>query len=189
MYGRLSTPEAKTPRGLRFRTEVRVRTTGGTSVVVGDAIEVREARAVTIVIGAGTDFRGRSLDEVGTSVDAAVAAGVDALRDAHVRDHRALFDRVSLMLGPAESAATARALPTDERLRAVQQGATDADLLALYFQYGRYLLMGTSRPGGLPANLQGLCCPRCPRRGAPDRSAVCARAAPWRSRWRGATDD
>ena len=75
--------------------------------------------------------------------------GVDALRAAHIRDYRQLFDRVTLELGPSQSA------PTDERVRAFADG-DDPGLAALYFQYGRYLLIASSRTGSQPANLQGL---------------------------------
>src|SRR5205814_8655609 len=74
------------------------------------------------------------------------------LRAAHVEDHEALFRRVKLHLGRGPTPD----LPPDEGLAAVQKGADDPGLVALYFQFGRYLLMGSSRPGGLPANLQGL---------------------------------
>ena len=67
-------------------------------------------------------------------------------------DHQRLFRRATLRLGPA----AASTLPTDERLERVKRGEPDPALEALYFQFGRYLLMASSRPGGLPANLQGL---------------------------------
>jgi alpha-L-fucosidase 2 len=69
-----------------------------------------------------------------------------------VADHRAIFDRGSLDLGATDAAAR----PTDDRLKAVKDGAFDPALIALYFQYGRYLLLGSSRPGAMPANLQGI---------------------------------
>jgi len=74
------------------------------------------------------------------------------LRERHVRDHARLFNRVALNLGgPSRST-----LPTDDRLRAYKKDRQDRGLEALLFQYGRYLLIASSRPGGLPANLQGL---------------------------------
>ena len=74
---------------------------------------------------------------------------VDALRAAHVRDYQQLFNRVSLHLGPSAAA------PTDERVRGFAAGG-DPGLAALYFQFGRYLLIASSRPGSQPANLQGI---------------------------------
>ena len=75
-----------------------------------------------------------------------------ALLEDHIREHQRLFKRVTLDLGGREK----RSQPTDQRLDALRQGADDPDLTALYFQYGRYLLISSSRPGDLPANLQGI---------------------------------
>lgn len=75
------------------------------------------------------------------------------LREIHTRDHRAIFDRVQFSLGADEL----KNLPTDERLNRMKEGKSDNGLLTLYYQYGRYLLMNSSRkPGRLPANLQGI---------------------------------
>src|SRR5690606_13843071 len=78
----------------------------------------------------------------------------DALRAAHVADYRRYFDRVSLQLGAPDPDAATR--PTPERLKAFHEGGDDPSLAALYFNFGRYLLISSSRPGGLPANLQGI---------------------------------
>ena len=86
------------------------------------------------------------LDRVGRTLDFA------ALRDAHTTAHRKLYERVGLRLGPRRTDDQ----PTDQRLAQVKAGASDPDLQALYFHFGRYLLMSCSRPGGLPANLQGM---------------------------------
>ena len=72
----------------------------------------------------------------------------------HVEDHRRLFRRVAIRLGAEEGGG--EGAPVDVRLRRVQEGGDDSGLAALYFQYGRYLLMASSQPGGLPANLQGI---------------------------------
>ena len=85
------------------------------------------------------------------ALGAAAGKTVDALRAAHIRDYRPLFDRVTLDLGPS----TRAALPVDERVAAFASGG-DPPLAALYFQYGRYLLIASSRPGSQPANLQGI---------------------------------
>ncbi len=73
------------------------------------------------------------------------------LKQRHIQDYRALFDRVSLDLGPAQNAD----LPTDERIKRSASNP-DPGLAALYFQFGRYLMISGSRPGGQPLNLQGL---------------------------------
>ena len=83
---------------------------------------------------------------------AAVKKPYAQLRADHIKDHQALFRRVSLDLGKPNDAS----LPTDERLKKFSTDETDQHLLALYFQYGRYLLIASSRPGSQPANLQGI---------------------------------
>ncbi|GHF35817.1 alpha-L-fucosidase 2 [Deinococcus metalli] len=85
-------------------------------------------------------------------LDAAAALGTDALAERHRQDHAALFGRVTLDLGGHGRAD----IPTDERLRQYAGGQADPDLERLYFDYGRYLLIACSRPGGQPATLQGL---------------------------------
>src|SRR4051794_15205060 len=140
---------------LRFEARVRVLPTGGTRTARGDAVVVRDADAVTLLIAAATSYR--PYDDVGAdpavrvaaAIQAASRKGVDTLRAAHVRDYQQLFNRVTLDLGSSKRA------PTDERVRGFGDGA-DPGLAALYFQYGRYLLIASSRAGSQPANLQGL---------------------------------
>ena len=146
--------------GLRFESQVRVVATGGRVSVAGPAITVEGADAVTIVLTAATSFR--NYEDIGAdphvraTTDQARLLGRDfaSLRAAHVADHRRLFDRVKLGLGR-----TARAdLPTNERIARLRSDGLEGDpaFAALYFQYGRYLLIASSRPGGQPANLQGI---------------------------------
>jgi alpha-L-fucosidase 2 len=140
---------------LRFEARVRVLPTGGTRVTSGNAVVVRDADAVTLLIAAATSYR--TYEDVGGDPSAQVAArldpasrkNIDTLRAAHVRDYQQLFNRVTLDLG------SAKRLPTDERVRGFGDGS-DPGLAALYFQYGRYLLIASSRAGSQPANLQGL---------------------------------
>jgi alpha-L-fucosidase 2 len=140
---------------LRFEARVRVLTTGGTRRAADGAVVVRDADAVTLLIAAATSYR--TFEDVGGDPAARVAAvldpasrkSVDALRAAHLRDYQPLFRRVSLDLGAS------KAMPTDERVGAFADGQ-DPGLAALYFQYGRYLLLASSRPGSQPANLQGI---------------------------------
>jgi alpha-L-arabinofuranosidase len=138
-----------------LRFEARVLATGGTRTAAGDAQVVRDADAVTLLIAAATSYRTYedvSADpavRVAAALDPASHKGVEALRDAHVRDYQQLFNRVTLDLG------SSKRVPTDERVRAFADG-NDPGLAALYFQYGRYLLIASSRTGSQPANLQGL---------------------------------
>jgi len=145
------------PGALRFETRVRILPTGGIRSVTNDAVIVRNADAVTLLIAAATSYR--SYNDVSGDPAALVASTlrrasrkpIDALQAEHVRDYRQFFDRVHLDLGPSN----ASTLPTDERIRAFAT-ADDRALTVLYLQYARYLLLSSSRPGTQPANLQGI---------------------------------
>jgi alpha-L-fucosidase 2 len=130
--------------GVRFRSEVKATVSGGKMENAGDGLEISGADSVTLTIVAETEIRERDL--------AAAPSPYDVLRSEHIADHRHFFRRVHLELSVD---ASARALSTDERLARVQTGQVDDDLFALYFQYGRYLLIASSRPGSMAANLQG----------------------------------
>jgi alpha-L-fucosidase 2 len=149
-------PEGSVDReGDRIIMRGRAVNEGHPGVRFACVVEVREEgeSAATILIGAATDYRGDDPLEVASAhVDAASRIEYSRLREAHVSDHRSLFDRVALDLGETGQAGK----PTDVRLTELAEGADDPALFALYFQFGRYLLMGSSRPGTLPANLQGI---------------------------------
>jgi alpha-L-fucosidase 2 len=142
------------PNGVKFRAELRVLPQHGAIESRGDSVSVRDADSVTLLLAASTDFRSHDLAATCREVlDTAVKKGYDALRAGHVADHQRLFRRVAFELGsPADPLAAA---PTDERLKRVQAGESDLHLIETYFQYGRYLLIASSRPGSLAANLQG----------------------------------
>lgn len=148
--------------GMYFAAVVRVHIDGGTAAVEGNRIQVRGANAFTVLLTAGTGYRDYTavpntpVDKIVRAaqreMEVAAAKSFDELRARQVADHQALFRRVSLRLGPN---AGVRGKSTDKRLSEV--GMTlDPSLLALYFQYGRYLLISSSRPGTQPANLQGI---------------------------------
>lgn len=141
----------------RFEARLQVRAQGG-SATVGDArITIEKADAATLVLAAATsykNYRDVSGDPAARCREVLAPVGgkdFSRLREAHVADHRRLFRRVSLDLGTTGAAK----LPTDERIKQFAQG-DDPALASLYFQFGRYLLMGSSRPGSQPANLQGI---------------------------------
>ncbi|HVN05934.1 MAG TPA: glycoside hydrolase family 95 protein [Bryobacteraceae bacterium] len=138
--------------GVRFRAEVSVATSGGSVESAGDHLDVKAADSVTLTIVAATDYREKDLAQSCERDRLVASRSYDTLQTEHVADYQRFFRRVHLEL-PADPAA--RALPTDERLERVRQGMTDDDLIALYFQYGRYLLIASSRPGSMAANLQG----------------------------------
>jgi alpha-L-fucosidase 2 len=142
---------------LRFEARVHVIATGGTTQADGVAIAVKDADSAVLLITAATSYRkyddvsGDPTARVREQLAAAAEKSFAALRDAHVAKYRQEFRRVSLNLG----AGSAPALPTDERIRQFNAGG-DPGLAALYFQFGRYLLISCSQPGGQPATLQGL---------------------------------
>jgi alpha-L-fucosidase 2 len=140
-------------KGMDYTVAIEGAAEGGQVFAPQRRLEIRDATAATLILGAGTSFGGRdALGVAETDIGAATRKPWTALLEAHLKDYRALFRRVSVDLGGQEAAAR----PTAERMIALQQGGTDPDLLALYFQFGRYLLIASSRPGDLPANLQGL---------------------------------
>ncbi|HUP02469.1 MAG TPA: glycoside hydrolase family 95 protein [Bryobacteraceae bacterium] len=138
--------------GVRFRAELKADAAGGRVTNAADHLDIAGADSVTLTIVAETEIREKDLAAACARDLAAAAHPYAALRAEHIADHQHFFRRVKLAL-PVDPAA--RALPTDQRLAAVGKGARDEDLFALYFQYGRYLLISSSRPGSMPANLQG----------------------------------
>jgi alpha-L-fucosidase 2 len=181
LSGEVTDPVAPNEPGMRFEARALVvNSRGGTHGVDGDAVKVEHAAEATILIVAATSFvnfqdmTGDPAKRCEAYEQAYEGKTTQAIRAAHVGDHQKLFRRVTLDLGPSERAK----LPTDERLRIINQtsrgvaGANkekpsgdplpknglDADpaLAALYFQYGRYMLIASSRAGGQPANLQGV---------------------------------
>lgn len=148
--------------GMYFAAVMRVHADGGRVIVDGDRIRVRGANAFTVLLTAGTGYRGYTIvpnapvddivQEALRGMDAAGAKSFDELRARQAADHQALFRRVSLRLG---SNAGVAGNTTEKRLSEVGN-TLDPSLLALYFQYGRYLLISSSRPGTQPANLQGI---------------------------------
>jgi alpha-L-fucosidase 2 len=149
---------------MRFESQLQVRNEGGTRTDNADGtVTVSGANAVTLILAAGTDYAPvypayRTTDPhaaVTGRVDAAARKGYRALRSAHTADYRKLFNRVRLDVGQRMPD-----IPTDDLLRAYRDQNTAPEtrkaLEVLYFQYGRYLLIASSRDGSLPANLQGV---------------------------------
>ena len=159
--GRLTVTGALDDNGLRYAAGLQVINEGGERSQDARSISVTSANAVVIVIAAATDYRlhyptyrgAAPAPIVADRLERASAQSFDVSRQRHVEDHRALFARVRLEIG--QQPAT---LPTDRLQAGYGQGdaALDRALESLYFQYGRYLLIASSRAGSLPANLQGL---------------------------------
>jgi len=140
---------------LKFEARLQVRTDGGKVTVENGQFKVSHANSAVLLLAAATSFK--NFQDVSANPSRACARILSSakrkdwneLRERHVQDHQKLFRRVTLDLGEQDQ------LPTDERLR-LAPTLNDPGLAALVFQYGRYLLIASSRPGGQPANLQGI---------------------------------
>ncbi|MFY0254141.1 glycosyl hydrolase family 95 catalytic domain-containing protein [Chitinophaga sp. 30R24] len=145
------------PGKVKFQSQVRFKTEGGTTVTTGDSLQVSNASAVTIYIAMATNFvnyADLSADEGKRTtgyMNKAWPKSYAALLKAHTAAWQQYFNRVQLDLGITDSVKN----PTDVRLRDFSN-ANDPQFVSLYFQFGRYLLIAASQPGGQPANLQGI---------------------------------
>jgi len=144
------------PGQVRFAAHLRLATTDGEAVVRPDRLEVKNATFATLVLTAGTNFvnyRDLSADPVERSAVDCERAGEKAFEELHARhleDHQELFRRMSFRLPSTAD----DDVPTDERILRYAK-KHDPELAALLFNYGRYLMIASSRPGCQPANLQG----------------------------------
>jgi len=142
---------------LKFQVRARFIADGGTVTVTSNSVAVTNANSATILIAAATSYKnyqdtsGDPEKIVKAQIKAAGRKSFDKLLAAHLKEHQRLFKRVALDVGTSD----AMKQPTDERIRNFATG-NDPQFAALYFQFGRYLLISCSRPGGQPANLQGL---------------------------------
>jgi alpha-L-fucosidase 2 len=142
---------------LNFQCRVKVLADGGDRVSDGSTTTVTHADSATVLVAAATSFK--SWNDVSGDPEAlckdhlgkATGKSFDRMRAEHVTEHQRLFRRVSLDLGTSE----AMQLPTDQRIKDFHNGR-DPQLAELYFQFARYLMISSSRPGSQPANLQGL---------------------------------
>ncbi|MGA2254487.1 MAG: glycoside hydrolase N-terminal domain-containing protein, partial [Thermoguttaceae bacterium] len=142
---------------LKFEARVRVMASGGKTEARSDTVSVQGADSVVLLIDAATSYKkyndtsGNPEPLVRARLETAAKESFDKLYKAHVAEHQRLFRRVALDLGTTKAAK----LPTDERIKGFASGHVP-HLAALYFQFGRYLLISSSRAGGQPATLQGL---------------------------------
>ncbi len=160
-YTGVHPPVYKEGKGMRFEGRLLVKQAGGIVAPSADRLQVKDATSATLAFVAATSFNGFDKDPYANGKDEKIicrkyAAEVEAkdyadLYKAHVADYSSLFSRVSIDLG--ESAESA--LSINRRVADYKPG-TDPALTALYFQFGRYLLISASRPGSQPANLQGI---------------------------------
>ncbi len=140
-----------------FRFMVSAVNKGGKVRTLGENLIVEKADSVLLLITAATTFRWENPQEACSAYIArAKEKTYDELLTAHVQDYRELFQRVSLTLTDESGEAERSHFSTDERLEKLKEGEVDLGLVSQYFQFGRYLLISSSRPGTLPANLQGI---------------------------------
>jgi alpha-L-fucosidase 2 len=160
--GRIVVSGTLIDNGLKYEVAAQVLARGGARTEPSSGqVSVTGADEVVIILAAGTNYLQRYPDYRGADphqalqarVDRASAQDVEQLLARHTADYRALFDRVALNIGQAPAAS-----PTDQLLAQYGKGVASIDraLESLYFQYGRYLLIASSRAGSLPANLQGI---------------------------------
>ena len=148
-------------KGVRYAARVRILNRGGSVSAHGKTLAVSQADEVLILIAGGTDYQGfagrqtkNPLGATRADLDKAAKKSFASLKRAHISDYQRYFRRVSLHLDALNAADATK--PTPERIQIARSGPGDPSLAALYFNFGRYLLISSSRPGGLPPNLQGI---------------------------------
>lgn len=147
---------------MKFAGKLVVLNKGGDISTKKSSLKVKNADEINIIFTAATDYNFEKLNwdraihplEIcGQILNKVKDKSYDEIKNNHIKEHEALFNRVDIKLTDNQGSE----LPTDQRVLSVREGNDDPALVALYFQYGRYLLMGSSRaPGILPANLQGI---------------------------------
>lgn len=147
--------------GSSFRVQAKAVAQGGTVKVIGEHLIIQGADKAVIYINGVTTFpyRREVVTDCKTYLEKQMSDlnrdSYEKLKEEHIRWHKERFGKSVLEL---EEDLSLRSLTTDERLTRMQNGSEDEGMLALYYAYGRYLLMCSSQPGGLPANLQGIWC-------------------------------
>jgi len=150
--------------GMQFVARLQAQAKGGKVSTQNNQLIIDSADEAILMLAAGTDYMGfagrrtpdpvaATLKDIGNASNKPYAQ----LRADSIADHRSYYDRMELSLGNGDPEAAGRAKgPTDERLDSLAAGKSDPSLATLYFNYGRYLMISSSRPGTMPANLQGL---------------------------------
>lgn len=142
------------PGGVMFNGKIKVLVTGGSVQPVENSLRIENADEAIVLFDVRTDFKSPEYKDLcAQTIQKSASKTYDDLKEAHVKDYTNLFDRTELFLGKSE----ADKLPTDVRRDQLKNGKDDAGLFALFFQYGRYLLISSSRENSpLPAHLQGI---------------------------------
>jgi alpha-L-fucosidase 2 len=149
--------KSRKPSVLKFEARLGWKTSGGLVEVADDGLDVKDADSVTLVLAAATSYKNFQdvtadpAEACRSTIAAVRGKSYDKLCKRHVVDHRRLFRRAAFEVGTGD----ATDQPTDERIKKFAE-QNDPELMELYFQYGRYLMIASSRPGSQPANLQGI---------------------------------
>ncbi len=140
-------------KGTHFASVVHLKNKGGEISSTDSSLVVQNADEVEILISGRTDFwKDDEIKLAADDVKKVVAGDYESLKSRHINNYQELFNRVDLAINQPDTLN----LPTNKRLERIKNGAADSHFTELYFQFGRYLLISSSRPGGLPANLQGI---------------------------------
>tara|TARA_R110000765_G_scaffold13237_2_gene39942 strand:+ start:1067 stop:3469 length:2403 start_codon:yes stop_codon:yes gene_type:complete len=149
-------------RGTRFTTLIKITDTDGKIKFSNKGLSLSKASKATVLVSIATSFNGFDKNPATEGKDnraiasnqirEALLKNYQEIKERHIKDYQSLFNRVTLDLGETD----APNLPTDERLMRYAKGEEDKNLETLYFQFGRYLLISSSRTKGVPANLQGI---------------------------------
>jgi alpha-L-fucosidase 2 len=139
--------------GVQFETQMKIKTSGGSVTQTSNGFEIQAADEVTFFIVAGTNYRGDDPHLLCEKYKTFFSAkNYEQIKAAHIKDYQTFFNRVDFDLGTSQAAY----FSTDEKINAFSRGLEDPGIITQYFQFGRYLLISSSRPGCLPANLQGI---------------------------------
>jgi len=147
--------------GMTFEIHLRIKTEGGSCSAAGDSLKVRGASTVTLYLTEATSFNGFDKSpgfegknpaiEARSNMEQALRKSYDQIKRTHIADYASLFNRVQFNLSEGKSN-----FPIDERLRNFKASNGDPGLQVLYYQFGRYLMIASSRQGSRPTNLQGI---------------------------------
>jgi len=149
--------------GMNFEIHVKVKLDGGSVKANGEQLTIKDANAVTLYLSEATSFNGFDKSpgfegkdpaiEAKAKMQSTFAKSFEQIKNAHISDYQSLFNRVSFQLGSKNDFSTK---PTNERLLKFKENGGDHQLQVLYYQFGRYLMIASSRPGSRPTNLQGI---------------------------------
>lgn len=145
-------------QSVKFCTMVRAINEGGSVSTIGENLLLKDADAVTLILSAATSFYHKDKYEAACIkyLDDVIDKDYQSIFANHLAYYSSLYKRVNLDIRGKENAEKLLNLDTAERLARLQKGAEDLELVSLYFQFGRYLMISCSQPGNLPANLQGI---------------------------------